>query len=227
MKSATTHKRKPRANPRAQSFKIVEERLKRVSKMGILVRHAFDEAKGEKLLWVGLSKAGMNKNMYFPVGTPVQAIVRRISLDAGDLIHHRATLRKNPEMSAGPVPEIYSSRVRLRGYNGPQSVFTAHGRDGGKIAKVLFPGYGKREHLSISRDYALASEKAGNLYAHALDQAAMRLWGRPFQVTDYRVSGIGSDRFSESDKALLRKLVREKQQYKDISRAHYYAAGKR
>lgn len=134
--------------------------------------------------------------------------------------------RKNPEypIATNSYPSIYETHVRLRGYNGPQTVFSAHGRDKAKIVKVLFPHYGKLEHANISGEYFLAAKKASNEYSYALDQAARRAWGRPFYVTDYKVSGIGSNEFAERDKAVLRKLVRDKQHFADISAAHYYAA---
>lgn len=119
---------------------------------------------------------------------------------------------------------VYDQRFKLPKYNGPQSVFSAHGSDAGKIARKLFPAYGRAEHASVADEYRLAANKAKNFYAAALDDAAMRAWGRPFRVTDYRISGIGSDEFSERDKNKLRKLVAEERSFRKISEAHEHAA---
>lgn len=122
---------------------------------------------------------------------------------------------------------IYRQRVKLRGYNGQPSVMSAHGKDAGDILIALQPDMSKSQHAQRSREFESLADRLQDMYDQALDDAAQETWGRDFQVTDYRVSGIGSDEFSDTHKTRLRTLAQSLSAAKTISTAHGYASKSR
>jgi hypothetical protein len=122
---------------------------------------------------------------------------------------------------------LYRQRVKLRGYNGQPSVMSAHGKDAGDILIALQPDMTKSQHAQRSREFESLADRLQGLYDQALDDAAQDAWGRDFRVTDYRVSGIGSDEFSEAHKERLRTLAQSLSAAKTISSAHGYASKSR
>ena len=122
---------------------------------------------------------------------------------------------------------LYRTRVKLRGYNGPPTVMSAHGKDSGDILIALRPDMSKAQHAQRSREFESLADRLQGLYDQALDDAALDAWGRNFEATDYRVSGIGSDEFSEAHKERLRTLSKSLSAAKIIGTAHGYAAKSR
>ncbi len=142
-----------------------------------------------------------------------------------------AGYRNNPS-SFRPLPKnvldkTYTERVKLRGYNGPVTVFSAHGSDAGKVLRKLHPEMTREDHLSLAKKYLKRGYEMDRLYANLLNRAAKQTWGRAWQTTDYRVSGIGSNEFSAPMKKRLREAVTLMNAYSRAYRAHEYAAGKR
>jgi hypothetical protein len=123
--------------------------------------------------------------------------------------------------------ELYRTRVKVRGYNGHPTVMSAHGKDSGDILIQLTPDMSKAQHAQKAREFKALSETLQKKYEEAQDAAAQDTWGRDFQVTDYRVSGIGSDEFSEKHKDTLRMLAHGLSAAKTISEAHEYASKSR
>lgn len=143
----------------------------------------------------------------------------------------RRRFRRNPShirpLPRNPHAAEYSERIRLRGYNGPVSVLTAHGSDAGKILRKLHPEATKEEHLSLAKKYKTRGDVLYRAYGNLLNRAARETWGREWRTSDYTVSGIGSDAFSPRMKERLRKANREMNLYYTASHAHQYAAGRR
>lgn len=143
----------------------------------------------------------------------------------------RSGYKRNPShirpMPKNVTDKTYTERVKLRGYNGPVSVFSAHGADAGKVLRKLHPEMTREEHLAIAAKYRKRGYQMDTLYANLLNRAARQTWGRPWRTSDYRVSGIGSDEFSASMKKRLRDVVTLMNAYSRAYRAHEYAAGKR
>jgi hypothetical protein len=126
--------------------------------------------------------------------------------------------RRNP--SAGG--DVYHKRVHLRGYNGPQSVQSAHGADKGKVLRALMPGATRAEHEAAYRKFKIRADRLRKLHGNLLDKAAMQTWGRKFSIGagDYRVSGIGSDEFSAAMKDKLRKVIAQGREAENAAAAH-------
>lgn len=100
-------------------------------------------------------------------------------------------------------------------------------RKSGRELRKKFPSTAKQDHINAGNHYF---EQAANFeyqYGKALDEAAQRVWRRPFHVTDYRISGIGSEEFIPAHKDKLRKLAQKITGYKNQGLAHYAAAGRR
>jgi hypothetical protein len=128
----------------------------------------------------------------------------------------------------GPaIDDVYAKLHRLPKQN-RKSVLTAHsGSDGAKILRLEMPNLTKEEHLKLAQDHLTQSIAFRREYGEALDDAAMSLWGRPWQITDYKVSGIGRDEFSDEQKNKLRNLNQKSLQHEDVGRAHAHASGLR
>lgn len=122
---------------------------------------------------------------------------------------------------------LYRTPVKVRGYNGHPTVMSAHGKDAGDVLIQLTPDLSKAKHAQKAREFKALAETLQKKYEEAQDLAAQDTWGRDFQITDYRVSGIGSDEFSEKHKDTLRTLAHGMSEAETISRAHEYASKSR
>lgn len=122
---------------------------------------------------------------------------------------------------------IYRTPVKVRGYNGKPTVMSAHGKDAGDVLIALQPDVTRAEHAQQARGFEALSESLSDQYSRTLDEAAQATWGRLWRVTDYKVSGIGSDEFSEPFKEKLRFLAHGMSQAKTIAQAHGFAAKSR
>lgn len=170
----------------------------------------------------------------------IKALVRKGLVEVNEFrqfrIKGKAERKSNPSAAGSasirPLPKNphhpdYSTRVKLRGYNGPVTVTSAHGADAGKVLRKLHPEATKEEHKSIARKYQKRADALKREYFKLLDKAAMETWGRKWQTTDYQVSGIGSSAFSAKMKDKLRRSNSEFNLYEKASHAHQAAAGKR
>lgn len=119
----------------------------------------------------------------------------------------------------------YHQRVKLRGYNSSITVFQATSpRDAARVLKRLKPDWTPAEHTALAEAHeaeAAAQEKAWNAL---LNEAAMATFGRPFAFTDYRISAIGRDEFSDEHKQKIRFAAHAANYHKQAARAHAQAA---
>ncbi len=128
----------------------------------------------------------------------------------------------------GPaIGDVYT-RLHKLPLQSQKSVLTAHsGSDGARILRLEMPNLTKEEHLKLAREHLMQSLVCQRQYGEALNEAAMSLWGRPWAVTDYRVSAVGREEFSDEQKSKLRGLSEKIWQHGDIGRAHARASGLR
>ena len=102
------------------------------------------------------------------------------------------------------LPE-YATCVRIKGYNGKVSVYTAvNARDAANVLINISPGVNRSRHLELAAQHEALVIQHQLYYNKALDKAAQALFGRPWRITDFKVSCIGRDEFSEEHKAELR-----------------------
>lgn len=119
---------------------------------------------------------------------------------------------------------IYQERVKFPKYSVKISPLNAHGSDGGKILARRLQGWTKADHLAAAVEHDKRAKELESDWAKTADAAAQATWGRDFQITDYRISGIGSDTFSDEHKTKLRYAAQTKGQHLDAKHAHLAAA---
>lgn len=124
-----------------------------------------------------------------------------------------------------PEHEHFSNLSKLPKYNGPVNTFTAHGggdrmhafmRTGGKVTKDranVLAGY----HASKAKEHDEA-------WSAAADKASQEHFGRPFGFGDYKVSGVGSDEFSDAHKTVLRQHAQLAGKHRALSAMFGHAA---
>jgi hypothetical protein len=146
-----------------------------------------------------------------------------------------ATLKKERELSKNKTAAslsdlkdaLYNTPVKLKGYNGAVTVTQAHGKDMAEVLIKLRPEMSRSQHAQLAHSFAALGQTLQADWERVLDEAAQETWGRPFRVTDYRVSGIGSNEFSNEFKEQLRPLAQGSSKAKAIAEAHSYAAKSR
>jgi len=122
---------------------------------------------------------------------------------------------------------LYSTPVKIRGYSGAITVTSAHGKDAGDVLIKLRPDMTRAEHAQLARKFEPMAKSLQKEWEDTLNDAAMETWGRSWQVFDYKISGIGSDEFSDKYKNKLRYLAQASTKAKSIALAHTYASKSR
>jgi hypothetical protein len=95
------------------------------------------------------------------------------------------------------------------------------------LLRHRLPDWTVTQHVNAALFYKHQRERMARSWNKTADQAAQSTFGRPFEFTDYKISGIARDEFSESHKNRLRKLAHESGDSGVIGAAHWRAAGKR
>jgi hypothetical protein len=120
----------------------------------------------------------------------------------------------------------YHQRVRLRKYNARVTVFQAS-NDGDAAAKVLrraFPLWTPEDHRRLAMQHATIAGEQQVIWGNLANEAALKTWGRPYSVFDYRISGIASDEFDEQMKSALRTAAHASTYHGLAAAAHARAA---
>lgn len=119
----------------------------------------------------------------------------------------------------------YHESVALPKYNGKVTVFQANSStDAAKVLCRANPDWTHADHLTLASLHATESAKQLMRHNVLLDAAAQETFGRHYQLTDYRVSGIASAEFSEEKKSELRKAAHARTHHEVVARAHLTAA---
>ncbi|MDT8992772.1 hypothetical protein RQP54_18005 [Curvibacter sp. APW13] len=122
----------------------------------------------------------------------------------------------------------YHQQIKLRWYNGRINVFQAvTPTDAAKVLRRLKPTWTKDEHASLAQQHADAADQHERAWSQLVDQAAIETFGRPYHITDYRISGIACDEFSEPMKQALRFAAHARTYHRQLSGAHACASGQR
>lgn len=126
-----------------------------------------------------------------------------------------------------PDHPVYTRAVRKRRYGRAVSVLdasTAH--DCLSVLRRTMRDVPGDEHQQHAHSHALAAIAAQQRYRDELDAAAIETFGRPFQITDDKVSGVGCDEFSLVRKDRLRGLVQVEGRHHRLAIVHAMAAGR-
>jgi len=121
---------------------------------------------------------------------------------------------------------VYHIRQKVAKISVPVSPTTsiAAGQTGAKLLKQRLTGWTKADHKKAVVKLEKMAKRAKADYARALDRAAQETWGRKWKPTDYKISCVGSDEFSESIKKKLRVLCRKMTIIGDALASHRYLA---
>lgn len=123
-------------------------------------------------------------------------------------------------LAKGMDNEIYHQKIKIKGVKEPVDIFSAPGGPRNILKALSKDTWSSSEHRDLAIKHFTASMCFQEIYSAKLDEAMMALCGRKFEVSDYKISGIGRDEFSEEQKTELRFLVRAIQNHKDIAYAH-------
>ncbi len=119
----------------------------------------------------------------------------------------------------------YHLQVKLPKYNGRVNIFQATcPTDAARLLRRNNPDWSKEDHLRLAQQHAERSSLEREKHAQLLDAAAQETFGRPFRVTDYRISAIGCEEFSEEQKTALRYAAHAETNHLICARAHAKAA---
>ena len=119
----------------------------------------------------------------------------------------------------------YHASVSIPKYNGQVTVFRATSTyDAAKVLKKANPDWSADDHLKLASLHVTEAGRQQVAYNTLLDEAAQETFGRPFQVTDYRISAIASDAFSAEKKSALRKAAHARTYHEVVGMAHAKAA---
>jgi hypothetical protein len=122
----------------------------------------------------------------------------------------------------------YHDAIRLPKYNGPVTVIqAATSLDAAHVLRRANPDWTPVDHLTLADLHATEAARQLLQYNALLDAAATETFGRKFQPTDYRISAIGSELFSEEKKTALRHAAHARTNHRVIATAHLKAAGRR
>jgi len=120
----------------------------------------------------------------------------------------------------------YHALQRISGHR--RSVLSAvTASDGLKLLKRQLPALSRAEHLQLCHLHATAVIQHRDAWSNVADEAAMQTFGRAFCFTDYKISGIASDSFSETHKERLRHHCHCRSNHAVLTVYHYMAAGHR
>jgi hypothetical protein len=124
----------------------------------------------------------------------------------------------------------YEGLAKLRYYNRSANVFSAVSvADAVKVLRKAHPELYEMDvekHLHLSHAFALRARAHDGAWRRLVNAAAQEAFGRPFRITDYKISGIASDAFSEHFKAALRRHAQEPWRCERLAAVHAAVARK-
>lgn len=116
---------------------------------------------------------------------------------------------------------IYNKTLKVRYVKQPQSLYQLdYSLNIRKWMKVYFPYATATQHKVIRDEAREKEKKLKEQWWQTADKAFRKLYKRPMEVSDYRVSGIGRDEFPDNVKDKLRQLIKEENTYHTIAYAH-------
>lgn len=120
---------------------------------------------------------------------------------------------------------IYTKTQKFPKYNVAISPISAYSSaDGAKILKSRLPGWTREDHLNAAAYHEEQSKKKDSDWGKTRDKAHKDTFGTEPSFTDYKVSGIGREEYSDKDKDKLRKLAGEASKHKSAAVVHKYLA---
>lgn len=125
---------------------------------------------------------------------------------------------KDPE-----IPAIYYTEFKLPGNNRRLYTIFSTGLSANELrraARIITPGMTIDEHRQKAIEAKQKYTEYQNKYNDLVDNEFMRIFGRKRHASDYKVSGVFRDEFSEEVKNQLRSLLTKMNTYDDIFGFH-------
>lgn len=121
--------------------------------------------------------------------------------------------------------KVYEKKHKMRGYTVTASIAGLLRKN--EAAAILyrdFPHLDRSAHARLADKAAFVVVDADRAWSRTADREMHRLQGRPFRVTDYKVSGVGCEDFPPRVKEALRRLAHLKTTARAAMDAHAYLA---
>jgi hypothetical protein len=116
---------------------------------------------------------------------------------------------------------VYNREVRLRLWNGRTSARRCQDfRTAAKLIARHATQWTKDEHSAIAHYHSQRCEKLKSVWIKVAERAAMDLFGRPWEFSDYQVCAVGRSEFSERHKRVLRHCAYRSAEHAHIAMAH-------
>ena len=116
--------------------------------------------------------------------------------------------------------EVYTKKQRLPKYNWDVSPLSAAAADAAKMLRQRLPDWTKAQHAAAAAFHEKEAAKRKAEWAKLADAAAQETWGRKWQTSDYKVSGVGSNEFSKEWRDKLRAAAHTGSAHGDAAAAH-------
>lgn len=93
-----------------------------------------------------------------------------------------------------------------------------------RMLRALLPLWDKVAHTKLAQNYLARAGAHDALVIWLRELACLETFGRPFEFTDYKVSAIGRDEFSEERKNQIRYHAHTATDLRELARAHAWCA---
>jgi hypothetical protein len=119
-------------------------------------------------------------------------------------------------------------RSDWHGYTRAVTVLTTLGPEDTKELLCKFmPGLTRQQHRTLGEAHLRASIQCQLDWGKTVNAAAQETFGRAYEATDYKISGIAREEFSEGRKNTLRDLAHKESAHSHVAWGHLMAAGLR
>jgi hypothetical protein len=119
---------------------------------------------------------------------------------------------------------IYTQPTKRHGHYFGGRILALPRPHGAKELRKRLPLWSKQDHATEATLHAQAATACRTAWSRVANLAARDAWGRDFEATDYRISGIGSGQFAPKYRAALRTLAHRESMHNDASALHAWCA---
>ncbi|MEK6878559.1 MAG: hypothetical protein AABY22_03075, partial [Nanoarchaeota archaeon] len=189
------------------------EKTKKSSKATIEAMGAMMSSETEKK-WNGLSEKERYKILLKTPGKwskkysfqNYKELTPAIQDEVNEFYNHN--LAEGGKVADGILPSEYYKEFKLKGNaKSRYNIFQSHNSNQLRQAvKQIFPKMAKTEHEVLFEKYKNLENKAQEKYNSFLNKSFEEKFGREYHASDYKVSGIVRDEFSDEVKNELRKF---------------------
>jgi len=139
----------------------------------------------------------------------------------------RLATKYNVKAAAVKIPS-YSDPIYKKEFKFPKMNFavtpTSGSSEAAKAVIYLFPEWTKEDHLAAARKHTKDAEKLKKEWGKVQEKAHMKTFGKKPEFGDYKISGVGSDKYPEDMKNKLRELAYGSGNAGALAAAHKKAA---